>query len=149
MEGDLFSDNDSIKKAVGLSYYFISKAIANGDNNPYLYAYRFSITWEYNKVFYHLFAQSENTKLDNNPFSIFGQSLMMAYDHHLQGMQMADMLTEPRIAELDPALGNIFNETFAHYSSTPKEQIITLGNQYHQQIFEYIKSKIQKTDFDF
>ncbi len=149
MEGDQFSDNDSIKKAVGLSYYFISKAIANGDNNPYLYAYRFSITWEYNKVFYHLFAQSENTKLDNNPFSIFGQSLMMAYDHHLQGMQMADMLTEPRIAELDPALGNIFNETFARYSSTPKEQIITLGNQYHQQIFEYIKSKIQKTDFDF
>lgn len=149
MEGDYFADSDSIKKAVGLSYYFICKAIADGDNNPYLYAYRFSITWEYNKVFYHLFAQSENTELDNSPFSIFGQSALMAYDHHLQGMQMADMLTEPRIAKLDPALGNIFNEIFARYSSTPKQQIINLGNKYHQQIFEYLKSKIQKTDFDF
>lgn len=32
---------------------FLSKAIADGNDNPYLYAYRFSITWEYNKVFYH------------------------------------------------------------------------------------------------
>lgn len=149
MEGNYFSDNDSIKKAVGLSYYLISKAIANGDKNPYLYAYRFSITWEYNKVFYHLFAHSENTDLDANPFSIFGQSMIMAYDHHLQGMQMADMLTEPRIARLDPALGNIFNDIFSRYSSTPKQQIISIGNQYHKQILDYLKSKIQKTDFDF
>lgn len=149
MEGDYFSDNDSIIKAVGLSFYFLSKAIANDIKDPYLYAYRFSLTWEYNKVFYHLFAHSESTELDNNPFNIFGQSMLMAYDHHLQGMQMADMLTEPRIASLDPALSNIFNKIFAQYSSTPKQQIITLGNKYHQQIFDYLESKILKTDFNF
>ena len=149
MEGDFFSDNDSIKKAVGLSYYFLSKAIADGNDNPYLYAYRFSITWEYNKVFYHLFAHSENEQLPDSPYDPFGQSMLMAYDHHLQGMQMADMLIKPRIANLDPALGNIFNGIYARYRSTPSEQIIRLGKEYHVQIFEYLDKKIKALDFDF
>lgn len=149
MEGDYFSDNDSIKKAVGLSYYFLSKAIAGGNDNPYLYAYRFSVTWEYNKVFYHLFAHSENKQLINSLYNPIEQSMLMAYDHHLQGMQMADMLVEPRIANLDPALGNIFNEIYTRYSSTPSEQIIKLGKEYHAQIFEYLDKKIKALDFDF
>ena len=149
MEGDYFSDNDSIKKAVGLSYYFLSKAIAAGNDNPYLYSYRFSVTWEYNKVFYHLFAHSEGKRLIDNPYDPFGQSMLMAYDHHLQGMQMADMLIEPRIANLDPALGNIFNEIYSRYCSTPPEQIIKLGTEYHTQIFEYLDKKITALDFDF
>lgn len=148
MEGDYFSDNDSIKKAVGLSYYFLSKAIAGGNDNPYLYAYRFSVTWEYNKVFYHLFAHSENKQLMNN-LDPFGQIMLMTYDHHLQGMQMADMLIEPRIANLDPALGNIFKEIYAHYCSTPSEQIIKLGKEYHAQIFKYLDGKIKVLDLDF
>lgn len=149
MEGDYFSDNDSIKKAVGLSYYFLSKAIANGNDNPYLYAYRFSVTWEYNKVFYHLFAHSENKQLINSLYNPIGQSMLMAYEHHLQGMQMADMLIEPRIVNLDPALGNIFNEIYTRYCSTPSEQIIKLGKEYHAQIFEYLDRKIKALDFDF
>lgn len=149
MEGNYFSDNDSIKKAVGISYYFLSKAIADGNNNPYLYMYRFSMTWEYNKVFYHLFAHSENKKLTDNPYDPFEQSMLMAYDHHLQGMQMADMLIEPRIANLDPAVSNIFNEIYAHYCSTPSEQIIELGKKYHAQIFKYLNKKIKVQDFNF
>lgn len=149
MKGDYFSDNDSIKKAVGLTYYFLSKAIANGNDNPYLYSYRFSVTWEYNKAFYHFFAQSEGMPLIDNPYNPFGQSMLMAYDHHLQGMQMADMLSEPRIANLDPALGNIFNEIYSRYSSTPSEQIIKLGTEYHAQIFKYLDKKIAALDFDF
>lgn len=84
-----------------------------------------------------------------NPFSILGQTSLMAYDHHLQGMQMADMLTEPRIARLDPALGNIFNQMYARYSSTPSENIISLGNKYHSQVFGYIKTKVESQDFNF
>lgn len=127
----------------------MSKAIADGNDNPYLYAYRFSITWEYNKVFYHLFAHSENEQLPGSPYDPFGQSMLMAYDHHLQGMQMADMLIKPRIANLDPALGNIFNGIYARYRSTPSEQIIRLGKEYHAQIFEYLDKKIKALDFDF
>lgn len=67
----------------------------------------------------------------------------MAYDHHLQGMQMADMLIKPRIANLDPALGNIFNGIYARYRSTPSEQIIRLGKEYHAQIFEYLDKKLK------
>ena len=149
MEGEYFTDNDSIMQAAGLAYYFLSRAINEGCKDPYLYVYRFSVVWEYNKAFYHIFAHAEGKELDTSPFSIFGQSAMMAYEHHLQGMQMADMLTEPRIAQLDPALGNIFRETYARYSSTPSEKIISLGNQYHSQVYSYLKQKVELGDIVF
>lgn len=149
MEGDYFHDNESIMRAVGLAYYFLSKAITLGKKDPYLYVYRFSIVYEYNTVFYHLFAHSEGTVFNNSPFDIMGQSAMMAYDHHLQGMQMADGLTEPRVARLDPALGNIFAQTYGRYKSTPSQQIINLGNKYHQQIYSYLTDKIEANDLEF
>ena len=149
MEGEHFTDNDSILRAVGLSYYFLTRAIKNKCDNPYLYTYRFSVVWEYNKAFYKIYAHAESKELDTNPFDIFAQSSMMAYEHHLQGMQMADMLTEPRIARLDPALGNIFNQTYARYSSTPSEKIISLGNQYHDQVYSFLKKKVESEDFNF
>ena len=74
---------------------------------------------------------------------------MMAYNHHLQGMQMADGLTEPRVMQLDPALGNIFAQTYGRYQATPREQIITIGNKYHQQIFSYLADKIEADDWEF
>ena len=149
IEGDYFS-GETILQAVGITYYFLTKAIKQGCENPYLYVYRFSLVWEYNKSFYHLFAGSEGRPL--NTFSMydpFCQASMMSYDHHMQGMQMADMLTEPRIARLDPALGNIFNEMYAKYSKTPSEQIISIGNEYHDQIYKYLSKKIEMKDFDF
>lgn len=149
MECDYFRDNATIMKAVAFTYYFLSKAIAMGKNNPYLYVYRFSVVYEYNTVFYHLFAHSEGTVLNSSPFDVFGQSAMMAYDHHLQGMQMADGLTEPRVAQLDPALGNIFAQVYGRYRTTPRQQIITLGNKYHQQIFSYLADKIAANDLEF
>ena len=125
MEGDHFRDNDSIKRAVGLTYYMLCKAIdQNKQHDPYLFVYRFSVIWEYNQVFYHLFAHSEGTSYNPNPYDIFGQSSTAVYDHHMQGMQMGDMLQEPRVARLDPALGNIFNQMYARYRTTPSEQII-------------------------
>ena len=149
MEGDYFEDNDDIKQAVGLSYYFLSKTIHEGIQDPYLYVYRFSIVWEYNKVFYYLFAHSEGEEYSPFGIGIMRNIATMTYNHHMQGMQMADMLTEPRIARLDPALGNIFRDIYSNYSTTPKEQIIDIGNEYHNQIFKYLEKKINDKDFDF
>ena len=150
MEGDHFRDNDSIKRAVGLTYYMLCKAIdQNKQHDPYLFVYRFSVIWEYNQVFYHLFAHSEGTSYNPNPYDIFGQSSTAVYDHHMQGMQMGDMLQEPRIARLDPALGNIFNQIYAQYRTTPSEQIISLGNKYHKQVYDYLCRKVDSFDFDF
>ena len=150
MEGDHFRDNDSIKRAVGLTYYMLCKAIdQNKQHDPYLFVYRFSVIWEYNQVFYHLFAHSEGTSYNPNPYDIFGQSSTAVYDHHMQGMQMGDMLQEPRIARLDPALGNVFNQMYAQYRTTPSEQIISLGNKYHKQVYDYLCRKVDSLDFDF
>ena len=150
MEGDHFRDNDSIKRAVGLTYYMLCKAIdQNKQHDPYLFVYRFSVIWEYNQVFYHLLAHSEGTNYNPNPYDIFGQSSTAVYDHHMQGMQMGDMLQEPRIARLDPALGNIFNQMYAQYRTTPSEQIISLGNKYHKQVYDYLCRKVDSIDFDF
>ena len=150
MEGDHFRDNDSIKRAVGLTYYMLCKAIdQNKQHDPYLFVYRFSVIWEYNQVFYHLFAHSEGTSYNPNPYDIFGQSSTAVYDHHMQGTQMGDMLQEPRIARLDPALGNIFNQMYAQYRTTPSEQIISLGNKYHKQVYDYLCRKVDSFDFDF
>lgn len=149
MEGEFFTENEEVIRAVGLSYYFLSKAIKDGGTNPFLFVYRFSTTWEYNKAFYRLFAHSEGEELSMSPFDIMGQSALMAYDHHLQGMQMADGLQEPRLISLDPALGNIFRQTYSKYSATPRQQIINLGNKYHNQIFEYLETKIKNSDLVF
>ena len=149
MEGEFFTENEEVIRAVGLSYYFLSKAIKEGGTNPFLFVYRFSTTWEYNKAFYRLFAHSEGEELSMSPFDIMGQSALMAYDHHLQGMQMADGLLEPRLISLDPALGNIFRQTYSKYSATPKQQIINLGNKYHNQIFDYLETKIKNSDLVF
>lgn len=150
MEGDHFRDNDSIKRAVGLTYYMLCKAIdQNKQHDPYLFVYRFSVIWEYNQVFYHLFAHSEGTSNNPNPYDIFGQSSTAVYDHHMQGMQMGDMLQEPRVARLDPALGNIFNQMYARYRTTPSEQIISLGNKYHKQVYDYLCNKIDSLDLSF
>ena len=150
MEGDHFRDNDSIKRAVGLTYYMLCKAIdQNKQHDPYLFVYRFSVIWEYNQVFYHLFAHSEGTSYNPNPYDIFGQSSTAVYDHHMQGMQMGDMLQEPRVARLDPALGNIFNQMYARYRTTPSEQIISLGNKYHKQVYDYLCNKIDSLDLSF
>ena len=150
MEGDHFRDNDSIKRAVGLTYYMLCKAIdQNKQHDPYLFVYRFSVIWEYNQVFYHLFAHSEGTSYHPNPYDIFGQSSTAVYDHHMQGMQMGDMLQEPRVARLDPALGNIFNQMYARYRTTPSEQIISLGNKYHKQVYDYLCNKIDSLDLSF
>ena len=150
MEGDHFRDNDSIKRAVGLTYYMLCKAIdQNKQHDPYLFVYRFSVIWEYNQVFYHLFAHSEGTSNNPNPYDIFGQSSTAVYDHHMQGMQMGDMLQEPRVARLDPALGNIFNQMYAQYRTTPSEQIISLGNKYHKQVYDYLCNKIDSLDLSF
>lgn len=150
MEGDHFRDNDSIKRAVGLTYYMLCKAIdQNKQHDTYLFVYRFSVIWEYNQVFYHLFAHSEGTSYNPNPYDIFGQSSTAVYDHHMQGMQMGDMLQEPRVARLDPALGNIFNQMYARYRTTPSEQIISLGNKYHKQVYDYLCRKVDSLDFDF
>ena len=150
MEGDHFRDNDSIKRAVGLTYYMLCKAIdQNKQHDPYLFVYRFSVIWESNQVFYHLFAHSEGTSYNPNPYDIFGQSSTAVYDHHMQGMQMGDMLQEPRVARLDPALGNIFNQMYARYRTTPSEQIISLGNKYHKQVYDYLCRKVDSFDFDF
>ena len=149
MEGEFFTENEEVIRAVGLSYYFLSKAIKDGGKNPFLFVYRFSTTWEYNKAFYRLFAHSEGEELSMSPFDIMGQSALMAYDHHLQGMQMADGLQEPKLASLDQALGNIFRQTYSKYSSTPKQQIINLGNKYHKQIFDYLETKINNSDLVF
>lgn len=149
MEGEFFTENEDVIRAVGISYYFLSKAIKAGSSNPHLFVYRFSTTWEYNKAFYRLFAHSEGTELSMSPFDIMGQSAIMAYDHHLQGMQMADALQEPKLVSLDPALGNIFRQTYSRYNMTPKSQIVNLGNKYHDQIYDYLETKIKKSDLSF
>lgn len=148
MEGNYFTQNDDIIRAVGISYYFLCEAIEKNQNrNPYLYVYRFSLIWEYNKAFYHLFAHSEGKEYYPNDF--FGNISTMTYNHHMEGMWMADGLIEPKIRILDHAIGNIFNEIYARYNATPSEQIISLGNSYHNQIHCYLKSKIINKDFDF
>lgn len=149
LEGNYFSDFDSVKMAVGLTYYFLCKSI-NEENkvDPYLYLYRFSTIWEYNRIFYFLFAHSENKEYEEN-FSSFNQIKKMTYDHHMTGMQMSDALIEPKILQLDPAINNIFHKIYSQYNSTPSETIIDIAKEYHEQIFNYLKRKIDNNDFDF
>ena len=150
MEGEVFSDGDSIKRAVGLTYYLLSRAIKESQTpDPYLYVYRFSTVWEYNKTFYHLFANAEGTEYDFSPFDIMSQVSTMTYNHHMAGMQKADALSEPKVLQLDPALRNLFYETYEQYRNTPSEQIISLGNQYHEQVYTYLTDKIRREDLDF
>ena len=150
MAGEVFSDGDSIKRAVGLTYYLLCRAIKESHSpDPYLYVYRFSTVWEYNKTFYHLFAHAEGEEYDFSPFDIMSQVSTMTYNHHMAGMQMADALTEPKVLQLDPALRNIFYETYEQYRNTPSKQIITLGNQYHEQVYTYLAAKISREDLDF
>lgn len=125
MEGEYFTDNDSIIKAVGLTYYFLCKAIEiDTENDPYLYVYRFSSIWEHDKAFYRLFAHTEGTTYSSNPLDMFCQISTATYNHHMQSMQMTDVLIEPRVKRLDPALGNIFDQIYSRYYSIPSEQIV-------------------------
>lgn len=149
LEGNYFSDFDSVKKAVGLTYYFLCKSIKEeNDVDPYLYLYRFSTVWEYNRVFYFLFAHSENDEYEEN-LNPFNQIKAMTYDHHMVGMQMSDALIEPKILQLDPAINNIFHKIYSQYNSTPPETIINIAKEYHEQIFNYLKRKIDNNDFNF
>lgn len=147
MEGDYVTGNDKIIAAVGLSYFFLTKAIVDRRNEPYLYVYHFSLVYEYNKAMYHIFAESEGNSFYYSP--IFGQESKGLYEKCCQRMQMADMFSEPRIGQIDPAVGNIIRRTYARYCATPKEQILERGNKYYEQIFAYLESKIKKLNFDF
>ena len=73
----------------------------------------------------------------------------MAYNNRREIMQMADACRETKVIKLDPALGNIFYETYDQYSSTPSEKIISLGNENHEQVYTYLSGKISDGDFDF
>lgn len=147
MEGDYVTGNEKIIAAVGLSYFFLTKAIVDGHNDPYLYVYRFSLIYEYNKAMYHIFAESEGNSFYYSP--IFGQEAKDLYEERCKYMQMADMFSEPRIGQIDPAVSNIFRRTYAQYCATPKDQIVNRGKKYHEQIFAYLESKIKKLNFDF
>ena len=150
MEGDYFRENEEIIRAVGISYYFLCKAIIeNKEKDPYLYVYRFSIVWEYNKAFYRLFAHADGKEYSSSPYDIMGHIQTQTYDHHMQGMQMADGLTEPRIRRIDPAVGNIFAQIHNQYYTTPDEKIINIGNKYHQKVYEYLKKKVELDDYKF
>lgn len=150
MEGEVFSDGDSIKRAVGLTYYLLCRAIKESKSpDPYLYVYRFSTVWEYNKTFYHLFAHSEGKEFNFIHFDIMAHVSTMTYNHHMNGMQMADALTEPKVLQLDPALRNIFYEIYEQYRNTPSEQIISGGNKYHEQVYTYLADKISRDDLNF
>lgn len=141
LEGNELNDHETIKKAVGISYYLTSKAIKECSvRDPYLYVYRFSMTWEYNKVFYYLLGMGEDGHYES--FGPMAQMMQGYYDHHLEGMQMADMLTEPRIGELDNALANIFAQTYSKYRGTPVEEIKRIGNGYHECIYKYLERKL-------
>lgn len=150
MEGDNFSDNDTISKAVAISYYYLTKAIKECSNkDPYLFVYRFSISYEYNKAFYHLFAHSEGRQYSFSPFDFMSQSATMAYEHHLKGMQMCDMFTEPRIGQLDNALNNIFHQIVSEFSNVDPTDVKRIGNKYHDQLYSYMKTKIENNDLSF
>lgn len=150
MEGDNFSEKDDIIRAVSITYYFICKAIAEGNvPSPYIYVYKFSTEYEYNKAMYMLMAHSEGKEYYNNPMDIMSQVSMMTYDHNLEGMMMADMFTEPRIAQLDQALNNIFNQTYAKYRGSDKERVKELAKGYTDAIYKYLCTKIKSNDFDF
>lgn len=150
MEGEYFTENESIKRAVGLTYYFLCRAISESlSPDPYLYVYRFSLVWEYNKTFYHLLAHADGEEYNPSPFSPLSMISTQTYDHHMMGMQMADVLVEPRVIELDPALRNIFYDMYNQYRSTPSKQIIDLGKKYHEQVYSYLNGKILKNDLNF
>lgn len=150
MEGNYLPDMDSVLRGVGITYFFLCKAISKKDNkDPYLYVYRYSLTWEYNNAFCKIFSHSDGKTGEFNKYNVFDQCELMEYDHHLAGMQMADMFTEPRIAKLDAALGNIFRKTFMQYRNSNPEEIKRLGNSYHMQIYNYIKGKVENFDFNF
>lgn len=150
MEGDNFSENDMILKAVAISYYYLTKAIKECSNNdPYLFVYRFSIAYEYNKAFYHLFAHSQGKEIPNDPTELSTIYSLTTYNHHLQVMQMCDMFMEPRVGKLDNALNNIFYQIISEYSDIDPSKVMDLGNKYHDQLYNYISGKISNNDLSF
>ena len=73
----------------------------------------------------------------------------MAYDHQCEVMQMSDMFTEPKIGQLDANLKRIFNESASKYKDLTAEQVLPVGNKYHNLVFEYIDTKIKDNNLDF
>lgn len=150
MEGDNFSDSEEIVQAVGMTYYFICRAIKEGNiSSPYIYVYKFSIEYEYNKAMYRLMAHADGKEYRNNPYDMFSQISIMTYDHNLEGMMMADVFTEPQITYLDSALNNIFNNIFSKYRGSDKEMVKTLAKGYTDKVYEYLCGKINSQQFDF
>lgn len=150
MEGDYFQDADEIIRAVAITYWSLTKAIKNRQYpDPRLYMYRFSLVWEYNKAMYKILAHSQGKQYSNNPYDIFSQSALMAYDHQCEAMQMSDMFTEPKIGQLDANLKRIFNESASKYKDLTAEQVLPVGNKYHNLVFEYIDTKIKDNNLDF
>lgn len=150
MEGDNFSDSEEIVQAVGITYYFICRAIKEGNiSSPYIYVYKFSTEYEYNKAMYRLMAHADGKEYRNNPFDMFSQISIITYDHNLEGMMMADVFTEPKITYLDTALNNIFNDIYSKYRGSDKEKVKTLAKGYTDKVYEYLCSKINSQQFDF
>ena len=150
MEGDNFSENEEIVRAVGITYYFICKAIEEGNvPSPYIYVYKFSTEYEYNKSMYRLMAHAEGKEYRYNPLDIMSQISIMTYVHNLEGMMMADMFTEPKIAYLDSALNNIFNEIYSKYRGSDQEKVKSLAKGYTDKIYAYLSGKINVQQLDF
>lgn len=144
MTGDVFNTSADILRATGLTYFFLTRAKSHS-NNPYLYMYRFSLLWEYNKVFYHLFSRAG---LEEFPTSSFDRPIK-GYEKRLQVMQISDVLQEPFVLELDPALRNIFTQTYSLFRNIPKEKILFFGVNSHLSVYRYLKERIDLEDFAF
>lgn len=149
MEEDVFSGRDMVTKAVAITYYYLTKAIREcAGSDPYLYVYRVSVAFEYNRVFYHLFAHSEGKEFEPS-FDIGSCLLERRYESQLRAMQMCDMFTEPRVGRLDSALDNIFHQYLSGGVGVDPEEAKRKGGEFHDRLYSYLKAKVESFDFDF
>lgn len=143
LEGDHFHSTDQTRTAAGITFYFLCRAIKEGKKDPYLYVYKASTAYEYNKAMYYFMAQASGRELNDDIYDPFANAMMMKYDHDLEGMIMADMLTERRVERIDQAMANYFRGLMNKYRNSDPEKIVKLGNTYSDNIYFYLKERIE------
>lgn len=141
MEGDFF-ENDIVKNAVALTYYFLTKSITSlKEYNPILHYFRFNLTWEYNKAFSRLILDSEYYS-PVDPFWSFvsTESYCEAY---LDKMQLFDYNSEPKLVFFDRDICNIAVDLLGKYHGKNMSELVNEGCENHRNIYKYICGEIE------
>lgn len=159
LEGDHYDTYDEDEKAeqmmvVGLTQYFLTGAIKTGIGlnmwGPEMYRVRFSTSWEYNKSMISIIKHAREEESEDEDYSDpMTMVHAMTNNQTIQIMYLSDALAEPRLLDHDRALKDIFWDEIRQYSRDSWPQILKQGKELYDEVYEYLKNKIEQGESDF